>query len=210
MAQFYLCENPPMGCKLIRQSSLRLRAIGGLVPPSVFNLPYSCEHQIQFLTLLPCLLLHLVFILLQQQCMVHWQDMAMPSAEGEDSHLAAFLGGPAGAWFAFAESKVREKAIISQLQWFDLLLAAMPEKILVQVMDMVDNVPEDFPYDTLKSRLLETHTLSDQEKLDVLYKSQPLYGRKPSQMLASMLAYCHAGMEQTIMFQYMFLQRLHC
>jgi hypothetical protein len=41
----------------------------------------------------------------------------------------------------------------------------MPEKILDQVMDMVDNVSEDFSYDTFKSLLLETHTLSDHEKL---------------------------------------------
>jgi hypothetical protein len=75
-------------------------------------------------------------------------------------------------------------------------------------MDVVDNIPEDFPYDTLKSRLLETHTLSDHEKLEILYKSEPLGGRKPSQMLASMLAYCPVGMEHTIMFQFLFLQRL--
>jgi hypothetical protein len=75
-------------------------------------------------------------------------------------------------------------------------------------MDVVDSIPEDFPYDTLKSRLLETHTLSDHEKLEILYKSEHLGGRKPSQMLANMLPYCPAGMEQTIMFQFMFLQRL--
>ncbi len=83
----------------------------------------------------------------------------------------------------------------------------MPEKILDQVMDVVDNISEDFPLDTLKSRLLESHTLSDHEKLEILYKSEPL-GRKPSQMLASMLAYCPAGMEQSVMFQFLFLQRL--
>ena len=122
--------------------------------------------------------------------------------------LPPFWAARPAAWFAFAESKFREKAIISQRRRFDLLLAAMPEKILDQVMDVVDNIPEDFPYDTLKSRLLESHTLSDHEKLEILYKSEPLGGRKPSQMLASMLAYCPAGMEQTIMFQFLFLQRL--
>jgi hypothetical protein len=112
------------------------------------------------------------------------------------------------AWFVFAESKFREKAIISQRRRFDLLLAALPERVLDQVMDVVDNISEDFPYDILKSRLLETHTLSDHEKLEILYKSEHLGGRKPSQMLANMLSYCPAGMEQTIMFQFMFLQRL--
>jgi hypothetical protein len=75
-------------------------------------------------------------------------------------------------------------------------------------MDVVDNILEDFPYDTLKSRLLETHKLSNHEKLEILYKSEPLGGQKPSQMLASMLACCPAGMEETIIFQFLFLQRL--
>ncbi len=90
--------------------------------------------------------------------------------------------------------------MVSQQRRFDLLLAAMPEKILV--MDIVENMPDDYPYDTLKARLLDTHTLPDQEK------SQPLGGRKPSQMLANMLAHCPFGMEQSVMFQYMFLQHL--
>jgi hypothetical protein len=98
--------------------------------------------------------------------------------------------------------------VTSQQLRFDLLLAAIPEKILDNIMDVMNSVPEDFLYDVLKSRLLETHTLSDQEKLDVLFKSEQLGGRKPSQLLANMLAYCPFGMEQTIVFQYMFLQRL--
>jgi hypothetical protein len=84
----------------------------------------------------------------------------------------------------------------------------MPEKVLDQVMDVMDNVPEDFHYDMLKAHLLETHTLSDHKNLDVLYKSEPLGGQKPSYMLAIILAYSPSGMEQTIMFQYMFMQRL--
>jgi hypothetical protein len=60
----------------------------------------------------------------------------------------------------------------------------------------------------LNACLLETHTLSDQEEMDVLFKSEPLVGQKPSQMMANMLAYCPFGMEQSIMFPYMFLRHL--
>jgi hypothetical protein len=77
----------------------------------------------------------------------------------------------------------------------------MTEIVLDQVMGVLDNIPKDYPYNTLKSRLLETHNLSDHEKLDVLYMSEPFRGRKPSQMLANMHAYCPAGMELTVMFQ---------
>jgi hypothetical protein len=121
--------------------------------------------------------------------------------------LPFWVARPA-AWFAFAESKFRENAVFSQEQRFNLLLAAMPEKILDQIMDKVENVPEDSPYEMLNACLLETHTLSDQEKMDVLFKSEPLVGQKPSQMMANMLAYCPFGMEQSIMFHYMFLRHL--
>jgi hypothetical protein len=58
-----------------------------------------------------------------------------------------------------------------------------------------------FSFDTLKARHLETHTLSDQEKMDTLFESEPFGGRKPSQKIANMLAYCPSGMEQFTMFQ---------
>ncbi len=55
---------------------------------------------------------------------------------------------------------------------FDLLLAAMPGKVWDQITDMVENVPEAYPYVKLKALLLETHTLSNQEKMDVLLQIQ--------------------------------------
>jgi hypothetical protein len=119
------------------------------------------------------------------------------AAEGEVCDLVVILGccRPA-AWFAFAESKFPEKAVLSQRRCFDLFLAAMRENILDQVMDVV----ESYPYDTLKTRLLETHTLL--EKMDILFNSETLGGRKPSQMLANMLAYyCHSGMEHSVTLQ---------
>jgi hypothetical protein len=98
--------------------------------------------------------------------------------------------------------------VISQQWQLNLLLAAIPEKILDQIKDVVDKVPKDFPYDLFNAHFLEAQTLSDQEKMDVLFKSVPLGGQKPSQMLANMLAYCPSHMEPSIMFQYLFLQRL--
>jgi hypothetical protein len=69
----------------------------------------------------------------------------------------------------------------------------------------VETAP-DYPFDTMKACVLET--LSIQEKKNILFKFEPLGDRKPSQMLANMLAYCHSGMEQSIMFRHKFPQRL--
>jgi hypothetical protein len=109
--------------------------------------------------------------------------------------LLPFWAARLAAWFAYAQSKFCKKALNSQQKGFNLLLAAIPENILDNIMDVVDSVSEDFPYNILKEWLLEPHMLSDQEKLDVLFKSEPLGGQKTSQLLAGMLASCPSGME---------------
>jgi hypothetical protein len=40
------------------------------------------------------------------------------------------------------------------------LLSTLSEEILAQVMDFIEDLPEDTPYSTLKERLLKTHTPS--------------------------------------------------
>ncbi len=74
-------------------------------------------------------------------------------------------------------------------------------------MDIVDNVPVDFPSDTLKDCLL--HVVGSGE-VGCPFMMEPLGGHKLSQLLASMLAYCLPAMEQMSMFQYMLLQGLPC
>jgi hypothetical protein len=57
---------------------------------------------------------------------------------------------------------------------FDLLVAALPETTLAQVMDIINNIPAVNPFDVPKLRLLEAQLLSDQEKMDVLFQLGPL------------------------------------
>ncbi len=54
----------------------------------------------------------------------------------------------------------------------------------------------DFPCYTLKGYLLKTHTLSDLEKLYVLFKTELLGDCELSQLLVSILAHCPAAMKQ--------------
>jgi hypothetical protein len=67
----------------------------------------------------------------------------------------------------------REKAVEKQARNFDLLLAALPKKVQDQVMDVIDKMLANIPYDSLKAHLMGTHTLSDQEKMDVVFKMEP-------------------------------------
>ena len=138
------------------------------------------------------------------------RPLTPPAASTPPSKLVlpAFWTSEPAAWFAFAEAKFRTANIISQRVKFDLLLAALPEATLAQAMDIINNIPAVNPFEVLKLRLLEAHVLSDQEKMDALFQLGPLGDRKPSQLLASMLSVCPAGMEIQPVFQYLFLQRL--
>jgi hypothetical protein len=133
---------------------------------------------------------------------------AVPPTHPSKLTLPTFWISEPAAWFALAEAKFRTSNITSQRVMFDLLVAALPEKNLSQVMDIIKNFPAINPFEVLKLRHLEAHVLSDQEKMDTLFQLGPLGDRKPSQLLASMLSVCPSGMELQPVFQYLFLQRL--
>ncbi len=134
--------------------------------------------------------------------------VATPPTHPSKLTLSTFWISEPAAWFALAEAKFRTSNITSQRVMFDLLVAALPEKHLSQVMDIIKAIPAINPYEVLKLRLLEAHLLSDQEKMDALFQLGPLGDRKPSQLLASMLSVCPSGLELQPIFQYLFLQRL--
>jgi hypothetical protein len=133
---------------------------------------------------------------------------AVPPTHQSKLTLPTFWISEPAAWFALAEAKFRTSNITSQRVMFDLLVAALPEKHLSQVMDIIKTIPAINPYEVLKLRLLEAHVLSDQKKMDALFQLGPLGDRKPSQLLASMLSVCPSGMELQPVFHYLFLQRL--
>jgi hypothetical protein len=118
-------------------------------------------------------------------------DEEQPQHHGRDVKLPTFGKARPEAWFVYAESKFRLKHADTEQEQSDHLLAALPEEVLAQVMDVIEDLPEDTPYFTLKERLLETHTLSNFEKLEQLFKSGQLGARKPSQLLNSIWSTAH-------------------
>jgi len=98
-------------------------------------------------------------------------DEEQPQQHGRDVKLPTFWKARPEAWFVYAESKFRLKHVETEQEQSDHLLAALPEEVLAQVMDVIEDLPEDTPYTTLKERLLETHTLSNFEKLELLFKA---------------------------------------
>jgi hypothetical protein len=113
------------------------------------------------------------------------------------------------AWFTLAESRFRLHNIGDEQRRFDHLLSSLGDETISEILDAIDDAGgSETPYTILKGRLLETHVLSDFEKLEVLFKLEPLGGRKPSQLLNQMIQYCPDGKEKDVFFHFLFLQRL--
>ncbi len=73
---------------------------------------------------------------------------------------------------------------------------------------MVEHPSERLRYTALKQSLLDSNQLSDYQQIAALHRMEPLGGREPSELLASMLELCPRGHETSIFFTHLFLERL--
>jgi hypothetical protein len=112
------------------------------------------------------------------------------------------------SWFVLAESRFRLHGIHREQTKYDYLVSALTKEAVSLVLDVVEHPPERLPYSALKQSLLDSHQLSDYQRIAALHKMEPLGGRKPSELLASMLELCPRGHETSIFFTHLFLERL--
>jgi hypothetical protein len=65
-----------------------------------------------------------------------------------------------------------------------------PRRLSAWYWTVVEHPPERMLYTALKQSLLDSHQLTDYQKIAALHKMELLGGRKPSELLASMLELC--------------------
>jgi uncharacterized membrane protein YgcG len=122
--------------------------------------------------------------------------------------LPAFWVDKPVSWFVLAESRFRLHGIHREQTRYDYLVSALTKEAVSLVLDVVEHPPEHMPYTALKQSLLDSHQLSDYQRIAALHRMEPLGGRKPSELLASMLELCPRGHETSIFFTHLFLERL--
>jgi len=83
-------------------------------------------------------------------------------------------------------------------------LSALPEYMVGQILNIMDAAPAVTTYTFLWAHMLETSSLSDYEKWDMLKKMEQMGGRKPSKLLVDMMKVCPARLEQSLPFHYLF------
>jgi hypothetical protein len=134
---------------------------------------------------------------------------AQPRVEGLGGlRLPTFWVDKPASWFIMAESWFRLHGINREQNRYDYLVAALSKEAVSLVLDIVENPPKHHLYTALKERLLESHQLNDYQRVSLLFRMEPLGGRKPSELLAAMLELCPRGHETSIFFTHLFLERL--
>jgi len=122
--------------------------------------------------------------------------------------LPPFWPHAPAAWFIQAEAVFRIKNIQSSMDRYCHVLAGLPHDSLRMVLDIAKAPPAEDPYGCIKDRLMQSHQLSDYQRLDKLFNMPSLGAEKPSTMMAAMLELVPRGEEKSKMFSGLFLQRL--
>lgn len=89
-------------------------------------------------------------------------------------------------WFAQIESQFITAGIVNEPTKYHTVVAAIDGSILSQVSDIILNMPKNLPYSTLKTRMLEEFSVSEQKRLKKLLQDMELGDLRPSQLLREM------------------------
>lgn len=105
-------------------------------------------------------------------------------------------------WFTQVEAFFRFRRISSQPTMFSYVATQLPTEIASEVIDILDPMPTESPYDKLKHAVLKRTTSSDEARLQQLLSGVQLGDRTPSQLLRHMRGLVgHAKIDDSILHQ---------
>ena len=88
------------------------------------------------------------------------------------------------------------------------MVASLTHESMRRVSDLVEQRPDQDPYEVIKARLLSALQLTDYQRADKLFELPALGARKPSELMSQMLEICPRGEEKSHLFACLFLRRL--
>lgn len=138
---------------------------------------------------------------------VHAPDVSAVSIQLK---LPPFWPADPELWFAQVEAQFACRRIVSQRSRFDYVVSSLSPEYAAEVRDLLLRPPTDDPYSTLKTQLIKRTTASEQRKLQLLFTSEELGDKKPTQLLRRMqqLLGDRPAMADESFLRELFLQRL--
>lgn len=90
------------------------------------------------------------------------------------------------AWFILAESQFNSKGIRQDDTKYEYVIQSLPLDIIMNVLDCIQNPPQENKYEALKTTLIQRFTESEEKKLEQLLCNSEMGDRKPSEFYRSM------------------------
>jgi hypothetical protein len=88
------------------------------------------------------------------------------------------------------------------------VVASLTHAAMRRVSELVEQQPDQDPYEVIKARLLSALQLTDYQQADKLFDPPGLGARKPSELMSQMLEIYPRGEERSQLFACLFLRRL--
>lgn len=122
--------------------------------------------------------------------------------------LPPFWKGDPLVWFAQAEAQFATRAISAEATKYAHVIAALPQEVAQDIRDILINPPQKEQYTTLKAKLIERVSASEQRRVQMLLTEEELGDRKPSQLLRRMEQFLGEQKLEKGILKQLFLQRL--
>ncbi|KAG1663251.1 hypothetical protein GQR58_020488 [Nymphon striatum] len=123
--------------------------------------------------------------------------------------LPEFWSASPTVWFAHAEAQFHLRSITDQKTKFYYVVAALPESVALRITDLLQTPPADVDaYDGLKSRLLDTFSLSAYQRAEAILGYPMLGDERPSQLMDKLLGFLPSEEKPNFLFIHAFLRRL--
>lgn len=90
------------------------------------------------------------------------------------------------AWFIHAEMHFATKGITQSRTKYEYIITALPQDVIMTVLDTIQNPNSTNPYEHLKNILIERHSISEHKKLDKILSDSQIGDRKPSEFYRSL------------------------
>lgn len=103
------------------------------------------------------------------------------------------------AWFVHAEMQFATKGITTDQTKYEYIITALPQEVIIKVLDIIQNPPVSGRYLNLKKILIERHSLSETSKLDKILSDSEIGDRKPSEFYRSLALLAGSSFSQDVL-----------